>query len=197
MSKTIYLFRHSEPVPDSDLPSQEIPLSYEGRKKIAGMVQRFDRIAAVYSSPYLRAAQTADAFSKDFRTDARLRERALGRPEAFTKKFWEMQYTDRALKFSGGESFYEAGRRMQSVMGEILSSMRDGQSVAVISHAAAICAYLMEFPTCQITVTDAETKARKILWNGTRLYEGPIPTPSYFVLTFDRDVLTDLDFHAR
>ena len=32
MSKTIYLFRHSEPADDRTIPTEQIPLSYEGRK---------------------------------------------------------------------------------------------------------------------------------------------------------------------
>lgn len=73
MSKTIYLFRHSEP-------------------------------ADVYSSPYLRAVQTAEAFGMKVSVDDRLHERTIGRPEAFTKDLWELQYHDRALKLAGGES---------------------------------------------------------------------------------------------
>lgn len=197
MNKTIYLFRHSEPVSDSDLPTEEIPLSYEGRKKIAGMVPRFDRIAGVYSSPYLRAVQTAEAFNMNVSVDDRLHERTIGRPEAFTKELWELQYRDRALKLAGGESFLEAGRRMHMAMADILSALRDRQSAVVVSHAAAICAYLMEFSACEVTVTDAETKSRKVIWNGKKIHEGPIPAPSYFMLTFENGELTDLDYHAR
>ena len=104
MSKTIYLFRHSEPADDRTIPTEQIPLSYEGRKKIAGMVPRFDRISDVYSSPYLRAVQTAEAFGMKVSVDDRLHERTIGRPEAFTKDLWELQYHDRALKLAGGES---------------------------------------------------------------------------------------------
>lgn len=197
MSKTIYLFRHSEPIADRTIPTEQIPLSYEGRKKIAGIVPRFDRIAGIYSSPYLRVRQTAEAFGGKVSVDERLHERTIGRPEAFTKELWELQYHDRALKLAGGESFLETGRRMRMVMTDILSQMRDGQSVVVVSHAAAICAYLMEFAACEVTVTDVETKARKVVWNGKKIHEGPIPAPSYFVMTFEDGELTDLDYHAR
>ncbi len=196
MSKTICLFRHSEPAADRTIPTSQIPLSYEGRKKIAGMVPRFERIACVCASPYLRAVQTAEAFGAEVHTDERLRERVIGRPEAFTKEIWELQYRDRALKLADGESFLEVGRRMKLAMADILSGMRDGQSAVVVSHAAAICAYLMGLPSCEVTVTDVETKSRKVMWNGKKVHEGPIPTPSYFVLTFDGEELADLDYHA-
>ena len=197
MSKTIYLFRHSEPAADRTIPTEQIPLSYEGRKKIAGMVPRFNRISGVYSSPYLRAVQTAEAFGVKVSVDDRLHERTIGRPEAFTKGLWELQYHDRALKLTGGESFLEVGRRMHLAMADILSAMRDGQSVVVVSHAAAICAYLMEFAFCEVTVTDAETKSRKVTFHGKKIHEGPIPAPSYFVMIFEGGELADLDYHAR
>lgn len=197
MSKTIYLFRHSVPAVDHTIPASRVPLSYEGHKKIAGIAQRFDRIAAVYASPYLSAVQTAEAFGRRVQTDKRLRERMIGRPEAFTKEFWEQQYRDHALKLAGGESFLEAGQRMKLALTDILSRMRDKQSVVVVSHAAAICTYLMELPSCEVTVTDMETGARKIVWNGKKLYDGPIPMPSYFVLTFENEKLVNLDYHIR
>lgn len=197
MSKTIYLFRHSEPADDRTIPTEQIPFSYEGRKKIAGMVPRFDRISDVYSSPYLRAVQTAEAFGMKVSVDDRLHERTIGRPEAFTKDLWELQYHDRALKLAGGESFLEAGRRMRLAMTDILSGLRNGQSAVVVSHAAAICAYLMEFASCEITVTDIETGTRKIVWKDRTLCDGPIPMPSYFVLTFEGEKLLNLDYHIR
>ncbi len=197
MSKTIYLFRHSEPADDRTIPTEQIPLSYEGRKKIAGMVPRFDRISDVYSSPYLRAVQTAEAFGMKVSVDDRLHERTIGRPEAFTKDLWELQYHDRALKLAGGESFLETGRRMRLAMTDILSGLRNGQSAVVVSHAAAICAYLMEFASCEVTVMDADTKSRKVVFHGKKIHEGPIPAPSYFVMMFEDGELADLDYHAR
>lgn len=166
MSKTIYLFRHSEP-------------------------------ADVYSSPYLRAVQTAEAFGMKVSVDDRLHERTIGRPEAFTKDLWELPYHDRALKLAGGESFLEAGRRMRLAMTDILSGLRNGQSAVVVSHAAAICAYLMEFASCEVTVMDADTKSRKVVFHGKKIHEGPIPAPSYFVMMFEDGELADLDYHAR
>ena len=161
------------------------------------MVPRFDRISDVYSSPYLRAVQTAEAFGMKVSVDDRLHERTIGRPEAFTKDLWELQYHDRALKLAGGESFLEAGRRMRLAMTDILSGLRNGQSAVVVSHAAAICAYLMEFASCEITVTDIETGTRKIVWKDRTLCDGPIPMPSYFVLTFEGEKLLNLDYHIR
>lgn len=104
MSKTIYLFRHSEPAADRTIPTSQIPLSYEGRKKIAGMVPRFERISVVYASPYLRAVQTAEAFGAEFHTDERLRERVIGRRGIVSGSRPADEVGD------GGYSFRNAGR---------------------------------------------------------------------------------------
>ena len=86
---------------------------------------------------------------------------------------------------------------MTLALSDILSGMRDNQSVVVVSHAAAICAYLMELPSCEVTVTDVEAGARKIVWKDRTLCDGSLPMPSYFVLTFKNGKLVNLDYHIR
>ena len=87
--------------------------------------------------------------------------------------------------------------RSRLAMTDILSGLRNGQSAVVVSHAAAICAYLMEFASCEVTVMDADTKSRKVVFHGKKIHEGPIPAPSYFVMMFEDRELADLDYHAR
>ena len=81
---------------------------------------------------------------------------------------------------------------MRLAMTDILSGLRNGQSAVVVSHAAAICAYLMEFASCEVTVMDADTKSRKVVFHGKKIHEGPIPAPSYFVMMFEDGELADL-----
>ena len=56
--KTIYLMRHS--IPERiDLPTEQIPLSEEGRKLVLEKKSAFCGITKCFSSPYKRAIETA------------------------------------------------------------------------------------------------------------------------------------------
>ena len=66
--------------------------------------------------------------------------------------------------FADGESFREVNARMSACIRDILSHLPDGETALIVSHAAAICAYLQGF--CTVEVTDAEQKLRKISFQG-------------------------------
>lgn len=84
---------------------------------------------------------------------------------------------------------------MTSCINEILLDLRDGEEVVVVSHAAAICAYLLNF--CTIRVLDAEHKLREITHNGKTVLAGSIDAPSCFTLYFDGDRLCDISLKRR
>ena len=186
--KTIYLFRHSTPDKNTALPNAYIPLSPDGESKAKQLLSKLPVISCskAFSSTYTRARQTAEAIACNVITDTRLIERQTGDEDTFTKDLWAKQYIDMDARNSNGESFRMVQGRMTEFMNSILVNMTDGESVIVVSHAAAICAYLQQY--CKITVIDVETKHRRIVFKGETILDGKIRTPSCFVLAYDKDL---------
>lgn len=194
--KTILLIRHSEPVKDRTMPTAELPLSEQGHRKAQALfsLDAFRCVAAVYTSPYRRAYSTAEKLRKPMNVDARLRERELGKPDTLHAAFWKRQYADHDYKNVGGESLNDVKARMTAAIDTILSTMQDGSTVAVVSHAAAICAFLLNW--CTIEVTDEQKKLRKITKQGAVVMNGILAAPSAFVLTFENDQLCGMRYIA-
>lgn len=183
--KTLYLIRHSTPQTGLTCAGREIPLSAEGKARAAALAERIRgerEIDLVFSSPLRRALETAQCFSRRLIVDDRLAERDLGGPAPFTRELWAGQYSDPDLKNGTGESFCQVRARMESAIGEILKNMHPGQTAAVVSHAAAICAYLQG--DCCITVVDARQKLRSIVYKDKTVLCGAVDTPSCFRLEF-------------
>ena len=64
--KTIYLFRHSAPDRQSTAANSQIPLTADGKaaaKRFWNKIRPSEAVA-VYSSPYRRAYETAEAIAK-------------------------------------------------------------------------------------------------------------------------------------
>ena len=192
--KTILLIRHSEPIKDRTLPTAELPLSERGYRKAQELfsLKTFHSVQAVYTSPYRRATSTAEKLCAHFVVDERLRERELGNPNTLNEAFWSRQYEDCNYKNDGGESLSETKERMTAVICGILSTMQDGDTVAVISHAAAICAYLLNW--CTIEVIDKQKKLRKITYQGSIVVDGSVAAPSAFVLEFENERLSGIKY---
>lgn len=191
--KTVYLMRHSIPEKDQSIENENIPLSLEG-KILAKNI--FDKLSIssnckIYSSPYLRAKQTAEAFSSNIIIDDRLIERKIGDKSTFTKEIWTKQYSDLDAANKNGESFRMVRERMNKFMNTLIENMGDGETVIVVSHAAAICAYLQQF--CEIKVTDIDTKARHIIFHDKTVLDVKVNTPSCFILHFD-EVLESISY---
>ena len=84
---------------------------------------------------------------------------------------------------------------MTSAINEIISTIQDGNTVAIISHAAAICAYLLNW--CSIEVVDEQKKLRKIIHKGAVVMNGKIATPSAFILEFENEQLCGIKYIER
>lgn len=192
--KTIILIRHSEPIKDRTMPTRELPLSEQGYIKAQKLFSHdmFRSVQAVYTSPYRRAYDTAVKLSEHLNVDERFRERELGNPDTLNEEFWNRQYEDHGYKNADGESLNDVKKRMTSAIHEIVSTMQDGNTVAVISHAAAICAFLLNW--CIIEVTDKQKKFRKITYQGAVVMNGIIATPSAFVLEFEKEQLCGIKY---
>src|SRR5947209_12743914 len=107
------------------------PLSALGRgqaQRLAARVKRAN-VAAVYSSPFRRALETALAITDDVRVDQRLVEISL-----------EID-VDGTLDFK--ESPESALSRMRDVIDDVVAA-HEGQRVVVVGHGAAIIACLTD-----------------------------------------------------
>jgi 2,3-bisphosphoglycerate-dependent phosphoglycerate mutase len=126
----VLLVRHGDSYQDlTDV--EDPPLSALGRDQARRLAERVRQLepAAVYSSPYRRALQTAQAISNDVRVDHRLVEIALDVGE------------DGSLDFK--EDPLAAAERMRSVLDDIVNE-HTGRRVVVVSHGAAIIACLSD-----------------------------------------------------
>jgi probable phosphoglycerate mutase len=124
----IWLVRHGDCYQDM-ADGEDPPLSALGRKQAQQLADRARRArpAAVYSSPYRRALETAKAISEDVRIDRRLIE-------------MELELTD-----EGGFEFTETPDHLLERMGaaiDEIAAAHPGHRVIVVSHGAAIVAYL-------------------------------------------------------
>ena len=188
--KTIYLFRHSSPKKNSTLTNEFIPISKAGEKLMKQLVNKLNipYPVKVFSSPYVRTKQTAEVITLDVLTDIRLIERKIGDKNTFTKDLWSKQYIDLDVMNVNGESFRMVQNRMNEFMNETIKKMDDGQCTIVVSHAAAICAYLQKY--CFIEVVDVDTKHRKIVFKNETIFDGAIKAPSCFILVFDDELIS-------
>lgn len=192
--KTIILIRHSEPIKDRTMPTAELPLSEQGHMRARELfsLDFFRSVEAVYTSPYRRAYSTAEKLRERLHVDVRLRERELGNPDTLNAAFWKRQYEDHDYKNVDGESLNDTKERMTAAIDEIFSTMQDGETVAFVSHAAAICAFLLNW--CTIEVIDEQKKLRKITYQGSVVMNGVIATPSAFVLQFENEQLCRIKY---
>lgn len=192
--KTIILIRHSEPIKDRTIPTAELPLSEQGHIKAQELfsLDVFRSVDAVYTSPYRRAYSTAEKLDGRLNVDERFRERELGNPNTLNAEFWNRQYEDHNYKNVDGESLNDTKERMTSAINEIISTMKDENTVAIISHAAAICAFLLNW--CSIEVVDEQKKLRKIIYKGAVVMNGKIATPSAFILEFENKQLCRIKY---
>ncbi|HUZ85865.1 MAG TPA: histidine phosphatase family protein [Candidatus Baltobacterales bacterium] len=126
----IWLVRHADCYQDLTI-TEDPPLSALGRQQAARLAERVRRVrhAAVYSSPYRRAIETAHAITSDVRQDSRLVEMELEVGEDGAFNF--IEDTDAVIA------------RMRAVVDEIAAE-HASHRVVVVSHAAAIVAYLAD-----------------------------------------------------
>jgi probable phosphoglycerate mutase len=124
----IWLVRHADCYEDMS-EGEDPPLSPLGRKQAELLAKRVQRLkpAAVYSSPYRRALETARAIADDVRVDDRLveMEMALGDDGEFQLK----ELPDTVIE------------RMSAALNDITQA-NEGQRVIVVAHGAAMIVFL-------------------------------------------------------
>ena len=191
--KTIFLMRHS--IPERlDLPTAQLPLSEAGKTLALEKKLVFADIDHCFSSPYQRAFETAKLIAGEDKVEVieGLYERLIGDAK---EDFWYRQYTDYDYRNEHGESLNDVKDRMKQAMQEILHRMQDSEQALVVSHATAICAYLLNY--CEIEVTDITTKSRKITRDSHVIFNGKFNPTDYFILRFEDDMLNDISFGIR
>jgi len=124
----VWLVRHADcyfEMTDSSDP----PLSSIGRDQAERLARRMQGVehAAVYSSPYQRAIETAKAIGYDVRVDDRLVEMALEVNDDGSLDFRELPA--------------DVVGRMTAAVDEMISR-HPGERVVAVSHGAAIMTYI-------------------------------------------------------
>jgi broad specificity phosphatase PhoE len=196
----MYLIRHGDALPDTaDLVDgssyDEQGLSNLGRQQAQALADRLRSLGlgAVYSSPILRARQTADAIATasglETVIDSELREVALGpigkRPDAETTSADIARLIrERLLEIArvailsgtwasipGSEPSAAIRRRLTAAIRRI-AGHHPGQRVAVVSHGGAINAYIAAileidrdyfFPAANTSVSLVRVKGQRQL----------------------------------
>lgn len=170
------------------------PLTQEGIEKAKQLFKHncFKNVDRIYSSPYLRAYQTANITTKEIIKDKRLIEREIGDKKTAHKSQWKKQYEDHNYKNTNGESLNEVKNRMSECINEILCNMNENEKVLIVSHATSICSYLLN--VCNIQVTDDLNKIRKITFNNKIILEDKIQTPCCFIIHYENDEIISIEY---
>jgi broad specificity phosphatase PhoE len=140
------------------LRDPDVPLSETGRRQAVALGRRLaamppdERPTAVFSSPYVRAAETArialaEIDSPPIHYDERLRDREAGALYALTWRGVAARFPDEAArkrltgKFyyrpPGGESWADVALRLRSALSDIERGHPDGR-VLVVAHDVVV-----------------------------------------------------------
>lgn len=155
----LVLMRHGEPVPSARgrcYGRLDVALSSSGREQVRRVVEYLAEIpfAAVYSSPRVRASESAhllaDATGAPLRIEPRLSEMDFGELEGrryddvertMPEFFSEWMRNPTGVQFPGGESFAGLQERACEAVGEI-KGRHAGEVVAAVAHGGVIRAVL-------------------------------------------------------
>ena len=184
--KKIFLMRHSIPE-KGDMPNERIPLSEKGKALAVSKQNIFSKVDRCFSSSYRRAIETAECIADHPVIVEELHERTIGDAR---EDFWLKQYEDYDFRNPGGESLNQVKVRMKTAIDSIVGQMEEGETALVVSHATAICAYLLSY--CEIEVKDAENKVRKISFHGKEILNGRFQPADGFEILFENDIFSDI-----
>jgi len=206
----IYLVRHGETVWNAEGRlggSSDIPLSDRGHQQAKALAERLRDvpIAAIYSSPLLRARQTAEAIAKPHRLSVRfvpeLSEIDYGEWEGMAvaelaQRFPEMERcrTDDPMRFvaPNGESFADFVGRVTAAM-ERLARQHSNERIVCVAHQGVnrvvLCWVLgadfslwrrLRQDPCCVNLLQARNDGTWRLWlaNDTCHLSGAFPFPS-------------------
>ena len=152
--KKVYLIRHGLP----DFPggkgmcigTTDIPMGEEGFAQAEKMAKKLPPVTAVFSSPLIRAVQTAQAIGMPITILDDLREMYAGEWDGLT--FMEIQERypelyaarglDKTLPLPGGEDHAEGLARFKRAMAEAAAAAPG--DLAVVAHGGIIAQFLQD-----------------------------------------------------
>lgn len=207
METVVYLIRHSESTPKSNmkfissddsfqLQNEKAFLSVSGEKKAEELSKHpeLKNIDAVYSSSYVRALETAKYIALENNTiinvDDRLDERKIGQMgDMEWKEFSRLQMKDFDFKLSGGESLNQTKKRIVDAMKNILM-FETGNRVAVVGHSTAFTCLMSAW--CEIGHNYDD---QIILSYGDQtIIDGHFSAPMVFKVVFDGMNVVSLEY---
>ena len=144
-STTVYLLRHAESLPSATVKEPDWPLSELGKKQARDIVPTLAKldIDHVYTSPFLRAVETAKPFAgcagKPLRIHDELREQLSLWADSVEEFMEQMRKKWEDFHFAppGGESNAECQLRIVNAVRDIISR-HAGSTLLVSSHGNAI-----------------------------------------------------------
>lgn len=207
METVVYLIRHSEVTPksniknismsdDKQITNEKAFLSVSGEKKAEEMskIKELQNIDAVYSSNYVRSLQTAKYIAQENNTiiniDERLNERKIGDMNGIDgSEFHRMQVKDLDYKLPGGESLNETKKRIVEAMKNILM-FETGNRVAVVSHSTALTCLLSAW--CEVGKNYDDEMI--LSYDDETIVDGHWSAPMIFRVSFDGMTVTDIKY---
>jgi probable phosphoglycerate mutase len=189
----LLLVRHAEAKPEDDAPPsayRDLPLSAHGRMQARALGSRLAtaKVAAIYSSPLKRTAETAKAISvatnRPVAYDERLREVEIGGLDEPRHPGEFGEHLDRLAELAiahGGWSQIEGTESSAAIRARMraailaMSQGHAGLRVAVVSHAGSINAFLAEvigldsdffFPAANASISVVRARGEKLLLVG-------------------------------
>ena len=153
-STTVYLLRHAESRPSAAVKEPDWPLSELGKKQARDIVPTLARLGIdyVYTSPFLRAVETAKPFAdcagKPLRIHDELREQLSlwANSEADFMDQMRKEWEDFRSAPPGGESNAECQLRIVNAVRDIIRR-HPGRTLLVSSHGNAISLLLNSIHT--------------------------------------------------
>lgn len=207
METVVYLIRHSEVTPksniknismsdDKQITNEKAFLSVSGEKKAEEMskIKELQNIDAVYSSNYARSLQTAKYIAQENNTiiniDERLNERKIGDMNGIDgSEFHRMQVKDLDYKLPGGESLNETKKRIVEAMKNILM-FETGNKVAVVSHSTSLTCLLSAW--CEVGKNYDDEMI--LSYADETIVDGHWSAPMIFRVSFDGMTVTDIKY---
>ncbi len=152
--KNVYLIRHALP----DFPGgirmcigiTDIPLGDAGKEQAAVLASKLPAVTAVFSSPLIRAVQTAEAIGLPVTVIDGLRELDAGAWDGLTfteirQRFpalYTARGTDPTLPLPGAEDHAAGLARFQNAMA--LAASQSPGDLAVVAHGGIIALFLQQ-----------------------------------------------------
>lgn len=207
METVVYLIRHSESTPKSNvkfisnndsnqLQNEKAFLSVSGEKRAEELSKHpeLQNIDAVYSSNYVRAMETAKYIALENNTiinvDERLNERKIGQMgDMEWKEFSRLQMKDFNFKLSGGESLNQTKKRIVDAMKNILM-FETGNRVAVVGHSTAFTCLMSAW--CEIGHNYDDEII--LSYGDETIVDGHFSAPMVFKVVFDGMNVISLEY---